>query len=229
MGIISLVRWFFGGHVFDGGKMQDLVRRTEGEAGAVILTLTLDSITVHQNKELMEFFSAILDDGVQKTILDLSNTSYVSSMVLSSLMFFHKKIRASGGDFVLCGVNSRIKEILATTKLDKVLIFFEDTKKAMAYFAKRSEVVPKTGKEAEMKLDVKGFALAGGILWGASVFLITWMKIIGYGSALDVIKSYYIGYSVTPLGSIIGAVYGFFDFGIACAIFALLYNKLAKQ
>ncbi|MBU0570875.1 MAG: STAS domain-containing protein [Candidatus Omnitrophica bacterium] len=209
--------------------MQDLVRRTEGEAGAVILTLTLDSITVHQNKELMEFFSAILDDGVQKTILDLSNTSYVSSMVLSSLMFFHKKIRASGGDFVLCGVNSRIKEILATTKLDKVLIFFEDTKKAMAYFAKRSEVVPKTGKEAEMKLDVKGFALAGGILWGASVFLITWMKIIGYGSALDVIKSYYIGYSVTPLGSIIGAVYGFFDFGIACAIFALLYNKLAKQ
>ena len=80
-----------------------------------------------------------------------------------------------------------------------------------------------------MKLNVKGFALAGGILWGASLFLITWMDILGYGSSLNLIKTYYIGYSVTPIGSLIGAVYGFFDFGIACLLFALLYNKLSKQ
>ncbi len=207
--------------------MQDLIRRTDGEAGTVILTLTLDSITVHQNKELMESFSAMLEEGVRKTILDLSNTSYVASMVLSSLMFFHRKVRDLGGDFVLCGVNSRIKEILVTTKLDKVFHIFDNIEAAMVHFVKGGEVVLK--KEAEMKLDVKGFALAGGILWGASVFVITWMKIIGYGSTLDVIKSYYIGYSITPLGSVIGAVYGFFDLGIACTLFALLYNKLAKE
>ena len=95
------------------------------------------------------------------------------------------------------------------------------------YFHKGGDTVPQ--KEVEMKLDVKGFALAGGILWGASVFLITWMKILGYGATLDLIKSYYIGYSVTPLGSLIGAVYGFFDLGVGCLIFALLYNKLAKE
>jgi len=80
-----------------------------------------------------------------------------------------------------------------------------------------------------MKLDVKGFALAGGILWGLSVFTITWLKIAGYGSALEVIKSYYLGYTVTPLGSAIGAVYGFFDAGIGCLLFAILYNKLSKE
>jgi hypothetical protein len=32
----------------------------------------------------------------------------------------------------------------------------------------------------------------------------------------------------TPLGSLIGAVYGFFDAGIGCAVFAVLYNKFAK-
>ena len=53
----------------------------------------------------MEFFPNMLEKTGQKTIMDLSNTSYVDFMVLSSLMFFHKKGRESGGDFVLSGVN----------------------------------------------------------------------------------------------------------------------------
>ena len=80
-----------------------------------------------------------------------------------------------------------------------------------------------------MKLDVKAFALAGGILWGLSVFVITWMNIMGYGSPIGFVKSYYIGYSVTPIGSVIGAVYGFFDAGTGCLIFSLIYNKLVKK
>jgi hypothetical protein len=82
-----------------------------------------------------------------------------------------------------------------------------------------------------MKLNVKAFALAGGIIWGASMFVLTWLALWGYGSmdAAGMAKSYYIGYSVSPIGSIIGAVYGFFDMGIACAIFALLYNKFAGR
>ena len=81
------------------------------------------------------------------------------------------------------------------------------------------------------KLSVKAFALAGGILWGASLFILTWLQIWGYGSvtADTMAKAYYIGYSTTPIGSVIGAVYGFFDAGIACAIFALIYNKLAAK
>ena len=82
-----------------------------------------------------------------------------------------------------------------------------------------------------MKLNVKAFALAGGILWGASLFILTWLGILGYGSehAAALAKSYYIGYSVSPIGSLIGAVYGFFDAGIGCTLFALLYNKLTKK
>ena len=82
-----------------------------------------------------------------------------------------------------------------------------------------------------MKLNVTAFALAGGILWGASLCLLTWLEIWGYGSAnaASMAKSYYLGYTVSPLGSVIGAVYGFFDAGIACAIFSLIYNKLAGK
>ncbi len=48
-------------------------------------------------------------------------------------------------------------------------------------------------------------------------------------SALMGIKSYYLGYSVSAIGSIIGAIWGFFDCGIGCAIFAALYNKFAAK
>ena len=83
-----------------------------------------------------------------------------------------------------------------------------------------------------MKLNAKAFALAGGILWGVSVFVLTWWVMIFTGDTGDptiIGRMYYIGYSISPLGSVIGAVYGFFDAGIACAILALLYNKLAGK
>ena len=82
-----------------------------------------------------------------------------------------------------------------------------------------------------MRLNVKAFALAGGILWGSSMFVLTWLSILGYGSveAAAVAKSYYVGYTVSPVGSLLGAVYGFLDAGIGTAIFALLYNRLTNK
>ena len=38
----------------------------------------------------------------------------------------------------------------------------------------------------------------------------------------------YIGYSFTPLGSVIGALWGFVDFAIGGAIAAWLYQKIKK-
>ena len=82
-----------------------------------------------------------------------------------------------------------------------------------------------------MKLNVKAFALAAGIFWSVCMFVLTWLGILGYGSAeaAEIARAYYLGYSVTPIGSLIGAVYGFFDAGIGFAVFALLYNKLAGE
>ncbi|MDD5109305.1 MAG: bacteriophage holin [Candidatus Omnitrophica bacterium] len=82
-----------------------------------------------------------------------------------------------------------------------------------------------------MKLNVRAFGLAGGILWSVSMFVLTWLGILGYGSkeAALIAKSYYIGYSVTPIGSLIGTAYGFFDAGIGCFLFALLYNKFTEK
>ncbi|MBD3379000.1 MAG: hypothetical protein GF408_00865 [Candidatus Omnitrophica bacterium] len=80
-----------------------------------------------------------------------------------------------------------------------------------------------------MKLDVKALALAGGILWAAGMFILTWLGILGYGSsaAAEIARSYYVGYTVTPVGSIVGAAYGFIDAGIGFGLLGYLYNRLA--
>jgi hypothetical protein len=82
-----------------------------------------------------------------------------------------------------------------------------------------------------MKLSVKGLALASGILWGLSLFIVTWWIILLDGSSMEptFIGMIYRGYSITPLGSVFGLIWAFFDGLIGGAIFAWLYNLFAKE
>ena len=80
------------------------------------------------------------------------------------------------------------------------------------------------------KLDIRAFSLSAGIFWSVSVFLmgILAMSCPWAGKFVAALGIFYVGYSVTIWGSVIGAVWAFFDAAIGCGIFAWLYNKLAK-
>ena len=80
-------------------------------------------------------------------------------------------------------------------------------------------------------LSIRSVALTTGILGASAMFLLAWWLII-IGNAegpITLFERLYIGYSFTPLGSVIGAVWGFVDWGIAGAIFACLYNWINKK
>lgn len=81
-----------------------------------------------------------------------------------------------------------------------------------------------------MKLDIRAFALACGLLWGLALFLVTWWILAFDGAITEptFLGRIYRGYSITPLGSVIGLVWGFADGLIGGAIFAWLYNRLAR-
>ena len=77
-------------------------------------------------------------------------------------------------------------------------------------------------------MSIRAFALTTGIFGAATMFFLSWWLIL-IGNAegpVTLLERIYIGYSFTPMGSIIGALWGFVDFGIAGAIFAWLYNKI---
>jgi len=82
-----------------------------------------------------------------------------------------------------------------------------------------------------MKLDIKAFALACGIIWGLGLFLLTWWIIAFDGSTGEptLIGRLYRGYTISATGSVIGLVWAFFDGLIGGALFAWVYNKLTAS
>jgi hypothetical protein len=82
-----------------------------------------------------------------------------------------------------------------------------------------------------MKLELKAFALTVGLIWGLGLFFLTWWIIAFEGATKEVtfIGLIYRGYSISPVGSLIGLVWAFFDGLIGGAIFAWLYNLLRKR
>jgi hypothetical protein len=84
--------------------------------------------------------------------------------------------------------------------------------------------------EESMKLDVKAFGITCGLVWGFGVFALTWwvMFFDGASDAPTVLGRLYRGYTMTPIGSLIGLVWALADGFAGGIVFAWLYNKLAR-
>jgi hypothetical protein len=83
-----------------------------------------------------------------------------------------------------------------------------------------------------MKFNIKSFALTCGLWWGFGVFFIAWWLMLlegGNGVEPFIIERLYPGFSISPMGSVIGLIWGFFDGAIGGAIFAWLYNFLSSR
>ena len=80
-------------------------------------------------------------------------------------------------------------------------------------------------------MSIRSLALTAGIFGATTMFFLAWWLIFT-GNAegpTTLLERIYIGYTFTPLGSVIGAAWGFVDFAIAGAIFAWLYNCINKN
>jgi len=80
-----------------------------------------------------------------------------------------------------------------------------------------------------MKLNIKAMALTLGIVWGLGLFMITWWMILldGSSTAPTFISKFYRGYTLSPIGSIIGFFWAFLDGAFGGACIAWIYNKLS--
>jgi len=82
-----------------------------------------------------------------------------------------------------------------------------------------------------MKLDIKAFALTCGLVWGCGLFFLTWWIIAFDGVTGDItlIGHIYRGYSISPLGSVIGLIWGLADGAVGGLVFAWLYNAIIQR
>lgn len=82
-----------------------------------------------------------------------------------------------------------------------------------------------------MKLNVKAFAIACGLIWGGATFLFGLWGMF-YGPAAEVVTwagQFYLGFESGLLGAIIGLIWGFLEAGIGGLFLAWLYNLLAGK
>ena len=82
-----------------------------------------------------------------------------------------------------------------------------------------------------MTLNVRAFALTCGVIWGLGLFVLTWwiMAFDGATGEMTFIGRLYRGYTISPLGSIVGLMWAFVDGVIGGAIFAWLYNLISRR
>ncbi len=82
-----------------------------------------------------------------------------------------------------------------------------------------------------MKLRPLYLGISLGIVWGVSLFITTWISYYtGYGRLFleALAQSIYPGYSITPIGSFLGLIYGFLDGLVFGSIIGLIYNRLLR-
>ena len=82
-----------------------------------------------------------------------------------------------------------------------------------------------------MKLNVKAVALTASLFWGTGLFFIAWWIMLFEGATGEptLIGQVYRGYSISPLGSLIGLGWGLLDGMIGGTVFAWLYNFLVDR
>jgi anti-sigma B factor antagonist len=83
---------------------------TTHDGGILVATLNgrMDAVTA---PEFDAWFSTHLQAGENRLILDMSGLDYISSAGLRSLLAAAKKIKASGGAVVLCGLSGTVAEV----------------------------------------------------------------------------------------------------------------------
>lgn len=101
----------------------------------------------------------------------------------------------------------------------------------MSYFCDKIGERSDIENRISMKLNVKGLALASGVIWGLAMFVVTLISAMnGYAADfLVVMASVYPGFSLTYGGAVVGAIYGFLDGFVGGWIFAWLYNRFAGK
>lgn len=81
-----------------------------------------------------------------------------------------------------------------------------------------------------MPLRKRALGLSLGVVWGLTVFAATiWANIRGGGATLRVLDAFYLGFSISYPGAVIGLVWGFVNGFVWGVLIASFYNMFFKM
>lgn len=84
------------------------------------------------NPTLEQQLAALLDEGKVWLVVDLSQTEYINSGGLRTLVTGWRKAKQQEGNLVLCGLNGRLQEIFRMVGFDQLFQIYPNRQTAKA-------------------------------------------------------------------------------------------------
>ena len=110
----------------------EIEQRPSGDV--IILDLT-GKLTIGSGDELLkDKIHSLIQQGHRNLLLNLAGVPYVDSAGLGAIVSSYTTVSREGGSLKLLGLTSRIKDLLAITKLLTVFDTFESESDAVASF-----------------------------------------------------------------------------------------------
>ena len=115
----------------------DLVR-LEQEGNVLIVSPLFGTGAVHEADLYSQWAlieRTLYNSAIEHVTIDLSNIQYFGSIVLEWMVLIWKRIRARGGQFVVCHCSELGRQILAITRFDTQWKICDNRASALATFA----------------------------------------------------------------------------------------------
>ena len=99
-----------------------------------VISFIFNEINLEQREGLKKELSEIASPECKNFILDLSKVGFLSSLVIATIVYFAKDIRANGGEVKLCGLSGEADTVFKLTHLDKILESYPTEHEALESF-----------------------------------------------------------------------------------------------
>ena len=100
--------------------------------GDFLVALT-GEVDLYTAPELKQELLRLVEEGAQRIIVDLTDTTFIDSTMLSVLLSTLKRLRPSGGQLGIVCSDRNIRKIFEITLLDRVFTIFESREAALAF------------------------------------------------------------------------------------------------
>lgn len=92
--------------------------------------------------KLKGLLAHLVEEGHRRIVVDLAGVPFIDTSGLGALISGLKGARTAGGDMRLTGADSRARQLLAMTSLDRVLSVDETVEEALEALARRKVPEP---------------------------------------------------------------------------------------
>lgn len=104
------------------------------DPSGVVVVVVDGQLIVSNRHELKQKVLDAVDGGARKVVIDFENTGYIDSSGLGALVSLAKKLRESGGELRLAGLNEDLRTLFELTKLDTLFQIAETADQALQGF-----------------------------------------------------------------------------------------------